>query len=234
MTGSPRARRGRRGPGVAAPLIGCLFAAAVVAGKGAAGWPAVAGVAIVFATPRLFRRDPSLAVRLPAMLAATAAAIAIAQPWRSGGSTTAAYYLMTGCLAAGMAMRGRGAARAVWLTLAAADGFGWWSAESRGPGGDVSLWRDAGTLAAALLVVWIAAAVVRDARAIVRAPMDGRLLGLSAGVIVFAAACLLGRASLFGVAACAFWMQFALMMALAESMRLNQGVTDHRSHPFHQ
>ena len=98
----------------------------------------------------------------------------------------------------------------------------------------MSLWRDAGTLAAALLVVWIAAAVVRDARAIARAPMDGRLLGLSAGVIVFAAACLLGRASLFGVAACAFWMQFALMMALAESMRLNQGVTDYRSHPFHQ
>ena len=201
---------------------------------GAAGWPAVAGVALVFATTRLFRRYPSLAVRLPAWLVATAAAMAIAQPLRSGGSTAAAYYLMTGCLAAGMAMRGRGAGRAVWLTLAAADGFGWWYAESRGPGGGVSLWRDPGAVAAALLVVWIAAAVVRDARVIARAPMDGRLLGLSAGVIAFAAECLVGRASLFGVAAYAFWMQFAMMMALAESMRLNQGATDHRSQPFHQ
>jgi hypothetical protein len=223
----------RRGPGVAAPLAGWLFAAASVMAMGPVeGAWVVAGVALTFAVTWLFRLNPSLAVTLPAILTVAGAALASAQPFRSAGSIApGSYFVMTMCLAVGMAMRGRGVGRAVWLGLAVVNGVGGWLAARRGhPAGGTALLDTPGAIAAGLFLIWIGAAVVRDMRALAIAPRDARLVGASAGVIVFAIACAIGQASLAGVAALSFWLQFALMMALAGSTLLN----DQRSQPFHQ
>ena len=68
---------------------------------------------------------------------------------------------------------------------------------------------------------WIGAALARAARALARAPRDGRLLGVAGGVTVFLVTCLSGHPLLVGEVAYPFWIQLGLMTALAGSTLLN-------------
>ena len=77
-------------------------------------------------------------------------------------------------------------------------------------------------------VMWIGAAIVRGARALARAPLDARLLGVAGGVMVFLITCLTGHPFLVGEAVYPFWMVFGLMTALAASTMLNQSTLDDR------
>ena len=76
--------------------------------------------------------------------------------------------------------------------------------------------------------MWIGAAIVRGARALARAPLDARLLGVAGGVMVFLITCLTGHPFLVGEAVYPFWMVFGLMSALAASTMLNQSTLDDR------
>ena len=113
------------------------------------------GIGLVTAAVMLFRRDPTLANRLPLALASSAAAAALSSVllWRGVGTAAAlarykligyrvsghvgdvnaagSYFAMSVCLALGMAARERGARRALWSGLAAASGAGLWLSGSR-------------------------------------------------------------------------------------------------------
>ena len=119
-------RRGRDHPGprVAAAAVGWLLAAALVVRLGVAGGARAAeGILLVAATTSLFRRHPALSVALPNVLAGSAAAAALwSVPFGRQTAADAGYFAMVGCLALGMAMRGRRYGRAIWGTAAAGCG----------------------------------------------------------------------------------------------------------------
>jgi O-antigen ligase len=75
-----------------------------------------------------------------------------------------------------------------------------------------------------LFLVWIGAALSRTARALIRAPSDGRLLGCASGIMVFLGTCLTGHPLLVGEVAYAFWILFGLTAGLAASVLLNDPV----------
>ena len=215
----------RGGPRVAAPAAGWLLAAAVVARLGFIGGARVAeGLALVVATTMLFRREPALSVTLPVALAASAALTLLSSALFRGGAVAAAdagYVAMIGCLALGVAMRGRGYRRAIWWAMAGASGVGVWLTWSRGATGATEA-GGLGVVGLALFVVWIGAGVLRAARALTRAPRDTRLAGAAAGVMAFLAMRLTGHLPLGSDVFYAFWIQFGLMAALAGSTLLNQ------------
>jgi O-antigen ligase len=115
----------------------------------------VEGLGLAAAAIVLLRRQPSLAITLPAALASSAAVGALASVllWRGIGSATAlqryerlgyrlsalvvdvnaagSYFAMIMCVALGMAVRARGRRRAIWWTLAAASAVGLWLSASR-------------------------------------------------------------------------------------------------------
>jgi O-antigen ligase len=184
-----RALPDRRGPGVAAPLIGWLFAATVVASIAGLAlqlriypdeltnavrhlfyafyYPAadrigaisavrlLEGIGLLSATVTLFRRNPSLAVRLPLVLAGSAAVAVISSVllWYGVGSASAlerfarngyrvsghvadvnaagSYFAMIACLAVGMGVRARGLGRPLWLAVAGVTWIGLWLSASR-------------------------------------------------------------------------------------------------------
>ena len=379
-----RALPDRRGPGVAGPAIGWLFAATVVASIAGLAWqlriypgeladavghlvyafyyPAadrigaisaarlLEGIGLVSATVMLFRRNPSLAIRLPAVLAgsATFAAMSSVLLWYGIGSASAlerfarngyrvsghvadvnaagSYFAMIVCLAIGMGVRARGVSQALWLAVAAATGLGLWLSASRSAFAATAIviaaavgWAAtsrltprarAAAFAAVLIVaagagilrlhvlqkdpefqgagfreefnatsvrmieanplagvgigqyyrtsplflspqlawsygfenahnnflqigaelglvgmgtfaVWIAAAVARSIRALLRAPRDARLLGATGGVIAFLGTWLTGHPLLVSETAFPFWIQLGLVTALAGSTLLN-------------
>ena len=78
-----------------------------------------------------------------------------------------------------------------------------------------------GLVGLGLFFLWMGSACARTARALARSPLDGRLLGVGGGVMVFIATCLSGHPLLVGEVAYPFWMQFGLMSALAGSTLLN-------------
>jgi O-antigen ligase len=113
----------------------------------------VEGLGLVAATLWIFRRTPSLAVWLPFALC-TGAALAgtvsvliwhrigptiLLQAFRMLGrpahlfdvNAAASYFAMALCLAIGMAARGSGKARVVWIPVAVMPGVGLWLADSR-------------------------------------------------------------------------------------------------------
>ena len=115
----------------------------------------IEGIGLVVATVALLRRDPRLSARLPLALAGAAVVAAGSSVLLSRGIGSAAalaryqmigyrisghigdvnaagsYYAMIVCLAAGMALRGRGGTRALWVALGAASGIGLWLTRSR-------------------------------------------------------------------------------------------------------
>ena len=115
------------------------------------------------ATVMLFRERPTLAVTLPAVLAASAtiAAVSSVLVWYHIGVASAlaryasngyrisghvadvnaagSYFAMVLCVAAGMALRGRGAARVPWLAAAFTIAIGLWFSESRSAFGSLGL-----------------------------------------------------------------------------------------------
>jgi O-antigen ligase len=68
----------------------------------------------------------------------------------------------------------------------------------------------------------IGSLIVRSARALTLVPQDARLLGAAGGAIALLATCLTGHPFLVDEVAYPFWIQFGLVMALAESTLLNR------------
>ena len=113
------------------------------------------GIGLMTAAVTLFRRRPSLAVTLPAALAASGAAAAASSVllWRGVGFAPAlerygrlgyrvsahvtdvnaagSYFAMMLCVALGMSLREHGYRRAIWLVGAGMMGVGLWFSESR-------------------------------------------------------------------------------------------------------
>ncbi len=172
------------------------------------------GVVLVAATVMLFRRRPSLAVTLPAAIAASgvaAATAAVPMDAYAGRS----YFAMVAALALGMTLRARGRRRVAWAAASLASGIGFWLASTNG----VAIWRSSFALLAAELglvglgafVVWIGAAVARSGRALLRTPSDSRLLGITIGVVILLASCLVARPLDVDEVAFPFWIQLGLM-----------------------
>ena len=128
---------------------------------------------LVAATVLLFRERPTLAVTLPAALtaSATVAALSSVLLWYHIGVASAlaryatngyrisghladvnaagSYFAMALCVAAGMALRARGAWRLPWLASAAAIAIGLWFSESRSAFGSLAIAAAAGIAAIA-------------------------------------------------------------------------------------
>ena len=83
-----------------------------------------------------------------------------------------------------------------------------------------------GLIGLLLFVAWIGAGLARAARALVVAPRDARLLGVSAGIVAIAGTCLTGHPLLLDEVAFPFWMQFGLMLGLAGSVLRNREPTE--------
>jgi O-antigen ligase len=157
----------------------------------------IEGIGLAAATIILFRRRPSLAVTLPAALAASAAVAALSSVllWRGIGTAAAlaryriigfrvsghvgdvnaagSYFAMIACAALGMSLRERGFNRAIWIGLAAASGVGLWFSESRSAMG-------AAGLMIALAVTWAASSRLQPrSRAIVLSAVLVGLLGVA-------------------------------------------------------
>jgi len=142
-------------------------------------------LALAAATVILLRERPRVAVLLPAVLvgSATIAAISSVLVWYRIGTASAlaryavngyrisghladvnaagSYFAMVICLAAGMAVRARGAARLPWLAAAVTIGIGLWFSESR------SAFGSAGLAAAVALAAIATARLPRRGRAAV-------------------------------------------------------------------
>ena len=135
-------------------------------------------LALFAATVILLRERPRLALTLPAMLTASAALAAVssvlvwyrigvasalvryaANGYRISGhladvNAAGSYFAMAVCLAVGMALRARGAARLPWIAAAVLTAIGLWFSESRSAFASIGL-------AAAVTITWIAAARLR-------------------------------------------------------------------------
>jgi O-antigen ligase len=157
------------------------------------------GIGLGAATIMLFRRRPSLAMTLPAALAASAAIGALSSVllWRGIGTAEAlaryrmigyrisghigdvnaagSYFAMMVCAALGMSVRERGFRRAIWLGLAAASGVGLWFSESRSALG-------AAGLVIALAATWAASSRFRPRSRV--AVLGTVLVGLLAVALV--------------------------------------------------
>ena len=205
-----RALPDRRGPAVAAPLIGWLFAVTVVASIGAVAWQIQAypdalsgavshivyayyyptgdwigavtgarlleGLGLAAATVTLFRRSPSMANRVPLVLAGSATIAAASSVLLSYGIGSASalqrlaqngyrvsghvadpnaagsYFAMVACLAMGMAVHARWRGRALWMIMAIATIVGLRMSQSRS------------ALAAAAMVAAVAVASAATSR----------------------------------------------------------------------
>ena len=104
------------------------------------------GLAVASATVMLFRRRPTLANTLPAVLAASASVAAVASvlEWhRAGGygyrisvhvadvNAAGSYFAMIVCVSIGMTLHARGYRRIAWAAAVAAAATGLWFSESR-------------------------------------------------------------------------------------------------------
>jgi len=205
-----RALPDRRGPAVAAPLIGWLFAVTVVASITAVAWQIQAypdalsgavshivfayyyptgdwigavtgarlleGLGLAAATVTLFRRSPSMANRVPLVLAGSATIAAASSVLLSYGIGSASalqrlaqngyrvsghvadpnaagsYFAMVACLAMGMAVHARWRGRALWMIMAIATIVGLRMSQSRS------------ALAAAAMVAAVAVASAATSR----------------------------------------------------------------------
>jgi O-antigen ligase len=145
----------------------------------AVGARLIEGVAIAAATVTLFRTRPRLAVVLPAALAASGCAAAIASVLLWYGKAPAAIlrqldanryrivahatdanaagsgFAMLVCLALGMALRARGRERPVWLALGAANAYGLWLTASRSA-------MAAAALGIVFMAAWLATTAARS------------------------------------------------------------------------
>ncbi len=157
----------------------------------------IEGLGLVAATLWIFRRQPSLAVWLPVALCtggALAGTMSVLIRERTGPSillhayrmlgrpaplfdvnAAASYFAMALCLATGMAARGSGTARVVWIPLAVMPGVGLWLADSRSA-------RAALLITTMLAAVWLVTKA-RSGRARAAALMIVLALGLT-GVFV--------------------------------------------------
>jgi hypothetical protein len=93
----------------------------------------------------------------------------------------------------------------------------------------LQLGSELGLVGLGLFLLWIGAAIARAIRAMTMLPRDWRLLGVSAGVLVFVMTCLSGHPLLVAEVAWPFWIQFGLMIALAESAWLNNAPREYAS-----
>ena len=219
----------RRGPGIVAPIVAWLVALVFAWRIGSAdGIAVLEGLGLVAATTMLFRRDPSLAIALPRAISSAAAMSAMVLFSRGGAPPAwSAYFVMSGCLALGMALRESGYWRGIWCGLGGACGLGGWLAGWRGAMTDVTATGWSGIAGVGLLAIWIAAAFVRTVRALESAPRDTRLSGAAIGALAFLTMRVNTRPPSTDAAGLSvFWLQFGLMTALAGSVLLNRaGVT---------
>ncbi len=80
---------------------------------------------------------------------------------------------------------------------------------------------ETGIVGFACFALWIAGGLGVAVRALARNPDDWRLAGALAGVLAFLGTCLAGHPLLVAEVACAFWVQFGLVVALGSSTLLN-------------
>lgn len=75
-----------------------------------------------------------------------------------------------------------------------------------------------GVVGLVLFLAWLGVPLVRAFTALVRAPRDLRLLGMTAGIVALAGTCLTGHPLLVDEVMFPFWIQFGLMTGLAGSV----------------
>jgi hypothetical protein len=181
------------------------------------------GIALMVATMMLFRRKPSLAIALPVAIAASGVvAVAAREPMDPDAASS--YFAMVAALAVGMMLRAHGRQRAAWAGAALVNAGGIWLAWTGGSaisrGSFTQLFAELGFLGLGALLLWIATAVVWSGGALLRTPDDSRLLGVTTGVVVVLAGCVISQPLAADEAAFAFWIQLGLMTALAGSTLL--------------
>jgi hypothetical protein len=178
--------------------------------------PAVAileGMAVAIAVVELLRRRPALAVQLPSALGASVAVVAaVALTGRIAGPGLS-YFAMMSCVAAGMALRERGNARAMWVFVVVTAAAGCVESALE-PAARIHI---AGTswISASILLLFVAGALLQAYRGLVASPRDVRLVGCVAAVVVFIVA--RAASSPGDHAAIIFFLVLGLMTALAGS-----------------
>lgn len=177
----------------------------------------IGGMGLAVAAIELFRRRPALAVQLPIAIVAGAGISAIFAPVHVAGIS-----VMIACVAAGIAIRERGRLRAAWGIAGAMALIGVSS-----PGYPVQntyerIAEEAGRAGAALFIVFLAAVLWIAGQGVAASPRDARLLGCTAGIVVFLAACIAGDPLRMPHAAVPFWLLLGLTMALAGSSVLRE------------